>query len=203
MKRLFYCASLITILLSVARPVSAGNSDTFSADMITRTQGQTIEAKFYAAPQKSRMEAGESIVISRVDRGVAYILMPSQNMYMEQPIDPKMMAQTSKDTGGEIERKSVGTELVNGQKAEKFLITYTEKGDQQTLYQWSGSHGEILKAAATDGSWTVEYRNIQNGLQPESLFEVPAGYQKMEMPQMPDMNSLKQMMDEQESGDGN
>ena len=41
-----------------------------------------------------------------------------------------------------------------------------------------------VKTAAADGSWTVEYKNIDRGSQADSLFEVPAGFQKTAMPGM-------------------
>ena len=41
------------------------------------------------------------------------------------------------------------------------------------------------KTAAVDGSFTQEYKNIKIGGQPDSLFEVPAGYKKMTMPGVP------------------
>jgi hypothetical protein len=37
-----------------------------------------------------------------------------------------------------------------------------------------------------------ELRNIQEGSQPSSLFEVPAGYKKFEMPNMGNMGSMMQ-----------
>jgi hypothetical protein len=35
-----------------------------------------------------------------------------------------------------------------------------------------------------DGQWTVDYKNINFGAQDPSLFEVPEGCQKMQMPMM-------------------
>jgi hypothetical protein len=35
---------------------------------------------------------------------------------------------------------------------------------------------------AVDGSWSVEYKNVSLGPQPDSLFEVPEGFQKATMP---------------------
>ena len=46
-----------------------------------------------------------------------------------------------------------------------------------------------VKTAALDNSWEMEFKNIRTGSQPESLFEVPAGYKKLStgMPSMQDI----------------
>jgi hypothetical protein len=40
----------------------------------------------------------------------------------------------------------------------------------------------VVKKQDENGTWTVEFENIHLGPQDPSLFEIPAGYQKMEMP---------------------
>ena len=47
-----------------------------------------------------------------------------------------------------------------------------------------------VKTAAVDGSWSQELKNIKMGSQSDSLFELPAGYQKMQMPQLPMMQGM-------------
>jgi outer membrane lipoprotein-sorting protein len=42
----------------------------------------------------------------------------------------------------------------------------------------------------SSGSMSMEYKNIQEKKIPDSLFNVPAGYQKMSMPSMPKMPGI-------------
>ena len=54
------------------------------------------------------------------------------------------------------------------------------------MYQWIATDINFpVKTASVDGSWTTEYKNIKMGGQPDDLFEVPDGYQKSTMPNMP------------------
>ena len=101
----------------------------FSADMVSRAGNETFTAKIYVADKKARTESPESIIITRMDKNLAYMVMPSEKMYMEHPIDPSMLPKASKSFEGETERQSLGKETVNGQSTEKFKVTYTEKAN--------------------------------------------------------------------------
>ena len=79
----------------------------------------------------------------------------------------------------------MGSETVDGRPAQKFKITYTQNGRQESVYQWVGDSEIPLKIQALDGSWSVEYKTLSMAPQSDSLFEVPDGYQKFTMPVMP------------------
>ena len=160
-------------------PARAEETASFSADMVSTMDGQTVRAKLYTTGQKTRMEMQENIVITRLDRNVSWVVMPAQGMYMEQPINPRQMAHTSKEFPGETERVSMGTETVDGNPAEKFKVTYTESGASQSVYQWIRDGRFPIKVQAVDGSWSMEFKDMRIGAQPDSLFEVPAGFQKL------------------------
>ena len=109
--------------------------------------------------------------------------MPAQKMYMEIPFNLKNQPLVEEKLQGEIERKQVGTETVNGHPTKKYLITYKSVKKTDQLYQWWATDINFpVKSSAVDGSWTQEYRNIKMGSQPNSLFEVPSGYNKFDMP---------------------
>jgi hypothetical protein len=59
-----------------------------------------------------------------------------------------------------------------------------------------------VKMAAVDGSWTMEYKNINMGTQPDSLFELPSGYKKMTMPSMPGMPKMPKIPGKAGPGQG-
>ena len=184
---LFLIVSFMTGLCVVQAAEMPGQAD-FSADMSMKYDGQFMQGRLYVSNGKSRMENPASIIIARPDLRVSWILMPQQNMYMEQPIDPRRAPKTSREMPGETERTLIGTESVDGKQAKKFKITYLENGIQAQAYQWLTDDVPIpVKMEALDGSWSTEYRNVHVGAQPDVIFEVPPDYQKMTMPNVADM----------------
>ncbi len=162
----------------------------FSADTVmTYEGGEKITGKIYYKPDMFRMDMKsmeDMTVITRIDKKVVWNIMPSEKMYMEMPLDLGKKPKVEEKFEGEIERKEVGRETVDGHPAIKYLITYKAGNRQDQVYQWFATDIDFpVKTAAVDGSWTQEFRNIRMGSQQQSLFEVPAGYQKMQMPHMP------------------
>ena len=189
--RLFLiCAAWATAFLGSA--AAAAPARQFSADMVMQGSQGALQAKLYVGDQKTRMEMPQAVTILRLDRNMSYILMPDQRMYMENPLDMSLVAQTSANMPGETERKPLGKESVNGVSADKFQVTYNEPGKApQSMYQWMGPNDIPVKRASLDGSWSVEYRNIQVGPQPNALFEPPADYEKFAMPSMADFQNMR------------
>jgi hypothetical protein len=170
--------------------VNKGLPADFSADMINKTKAGVTKGKIFMSKDKTRMETQESISITRMDKKIVWILMPKDKMYMEQAFDPAKATANSEKVNGEIERKLIGQELIDGRKADKYQVTYTQNRKKDTMLQWIASGIAMpVKMAAVDNSWTMEYKNIKTGKQPDSLFEVPAGYEKFSarMPSMKDM----------------
>lgn len=165
----------------------------FSADMVNTSKGGVFKGKIFMAKDKSRMETDDAVTITRLDKKVVWILMPKDKMYMEQPFDPAQAAATKASTGkmdNEIERKLLGKEKIDGRMAEKFQVVYQQDGKKESVYQWIVPDIKIpVKLAAADNSWTMEYKNIKTSKQPDSLFEVPAGYEKFAMPK-PSMKDM-------------
>lgn len=162
----------------------------FSADSVTtQKSGEKMTGKVYFKPDRFRMDMKvheDMVVITRVDKKVAWNIMPKEKMYMEMPFDLKNKPKVEEKFEGEIERKQVGAETIDGHPTKKYLITYKIGNKTDQVYQWMATDINFpVKTAAIDGSWSQEFRNIKMGPQPNSLFEVPAGYQKMQMPAMP------------------
>ena len=184
--RVSFCFAVMLVFSLVASAFAVD----FSADVVTTQGGKTINAKVFVSGEKSRMEAPESISISRVDKKVVWILMPGQKMYMEQPFDTKKMMTAPEKVEGELDRALLGKDTVDGKTADKYKVTYEIEGIKNEMFQWVESGSNLpLKSAALDGSWSVEYRNINTGPQPDSLFEVPSDYKKFSM-DMPDIGNM-------------
>jgi hypothetical protein len=184
--KLISLATGICILLSATLALAKD----FSADMINKTKAGISQGKIFVSKDKTRMETPESISITRMDKKVVWILMPKEKKYMEQAFDPAKAAATSEKVNGEIERKLLGQEVIDGRKTDKYQVTYTQNRKKETMLQWIASGLAMpVKMAAVDNSWTMEYKNIKTGKQADSLFEVPAGYEKFSVA----MPSIKNM----------
>jgi hypothetical protein len=180
---------LLFVLLSSCPALAAE----FSADTITTFKGgEKTTGKIYYKPDRFRMEMKvheDMIVITRIDKKVMWNIMPEEKIYMEMPFDMKNKPRVEENFEGEIERKEVGRETIDGHPTIKYLITYQSDNKKEQVYQWWATDIKFpVKTSAVDGSWIQEFKNVKMGSQPSSLFEVPSGYQKMQIPQMPGMN---------------
>jgi hypothetical protein len=188
----------LAFLLAVA---SLQAQTEFSADMIdTGRPGTPTQAKLYFAKDKLRIEPQEhnaaamGVAIVNFSTQSSIVLILQQHMYLEMP------AQMGENRGmfsffksGDAENAcpdwlnlaankggtchKVGSETVNGRSTVKYEGT-NSKGDRGAV--WLDSRLRFpVKWEDKNGSG--EMRNIQEGSQPASLFEVPAGFTKMDM----------------------
>jgi hypothetical protein len=174
----------------------------FSAEIVDTQKGDSANAKIYFAKDKMRVEPtqqnprGGGAFIVNMSTQTSTVIMDQQHMYMELP--QQMAAQRnpyaytffrtgdveaacsdwaaqSRNNGGKCTK--IGSDTVNGRSTIKYEAT-NANGDSSFFWidpklrfpikwQGKGSSGEL--------------RNIQEGSQPASLFEVPAGYTKMDM----------------------
>ena len=175
MRRLILFLGFVSVSALLA---SAGFGFDLSSDMVMTAQGQAHKSKIYMKEQKVRIEtegqAGYNIV--RADKNLMWVVMTGQKSYMEMKYDPSKAPKTQEKLRGEVSRKLIGHEKVDGHPTEKYDVTYTESGKTERMYQWIATDIKFpVKMASIDGSWTMEYRNINMGLQPDSLFESPGG----------------------------
>jgi outer membrane lipoprotein-sorting protein len=171
-------------------------AEDFNADMVSSSSDGAFTGKLYVSGDKSRMEMPEAISISRMDKKVVWVLMPSENMYMEQPLDMRTAASTRDSIDGEIERKAQGNEIVNGRNTTKYRVIFENNGRRESIFQWIDESVHVpVKTSAVDGSWSSEFRNIRTGPQNPELFMIPKGYTKMSLG-MPDMKSIMAAMGE-------
>lgn len=167
-------------LFAVSNPVLASG---FSADLIMVSGKEKMEGKVLVGKEKMRFEMAEMISITRLDRRVVWVLIPSEKMYMEQRLGKDSVVPSKEPMPGELERVHLGTETINGKAADKYRITVNTNGQKDSFYQWTAKDsGFPVKLAAIDGSWWQEYRNIVIGEPASGLFELPSGYKKLEMP---------------------
>ena len=188
--KLSLCSVLFLVLALVLLHAPAFAED-FSADMVSRSPQGSMTAKMYVSGNKSRIESAGTITITRLDKKVAWILMPNEKVYMEQPLDPRSAASMQEKVDGEVERKEEGKETVNGMMTTKYRVTVASQGRRESMFQWVDEDMNFpVKTAAIDGSWSTEFKNIRRASQDLRLFEVPPGYSKMSFGGAPDIGAL-------------
>jgi outer membrane lipoprotein-sorting protein len=194
----FFHIAFLLVALS-ALPLLAQVPSSFSADMkFASPKGMSGTGKLYFAGQKVRMEMNMqghgSIMISDQSRKIAYMVMPQQKMYMEMSTDrpgaqrgPDWQAYDAANpckTVPDMSCQKIGTEIVDGRLCNKWKFTGTGKNAGSTRTVWIDEKTGIpIKTQMSDGT-TMELSNIKEGPQSASLFELPAGYQKMDMGNM-------------------
>jgi hypothetical protein len=168
----------------------------FSADLINTTQLGSSQGKIFVRQGKVRLEFPETITVTRMDKKVVWVLIPAQKIYMEQPFDPSNLIVTTKKMDNEVSREVVGVEVIDGKMATKYKVVYKDAlGKDEVILIWVAEGLDIpLKTAAEDSSWVMEYRNIKTTSPDDSLFEIPADYQKISM-QLPPMGDIHNNID--------
>lgn len=189
MKKNILIVSIATVLFSVT--LSIAQPREFSALIVTTSARMTQSMKMYVKEKKFRMEpqGQPRYNILREDKQVMWMVMVDEKKYMEMPMKPfkpHEKPQIEKKIGGEISRVEVGSEVINGHPTKKYEVTYKSGDRTDKMYQWLATDLNFsIKTAAIDGSWSTEFKEIKTGSQPDSLFEPPAGYQKVTMPSFP------------------
>jgi hypothetical protein len=96
---------------------------------------------------------------------------------------PSFMLRQELPTGEKMTRSLVGQETVNGRETEKWKIEMT-RPDGQTVstFEWYDPELEMAIKQEFPGGMVSELTNIRVGPQPDQLFGIPAGYERMSMP---------------------
>jgi len=153
----------------------------FSADLAFISKETREKGKIAVTDEKVMVKIGEIITIARIDKNVMWVVMPKGKTYIGMPLQLQNIFIGTENIPGELDRKAAGTEIVDGQNTNKYRITYQKDGLANTALLWMLPGVNIpVKKAAEDGSWVIKYTRILVGEQPDELFEVPAGYQKLD-----------------------
>jgi outer membrane lipoprotein-sorting protein len=182
----------------------------FSAEIVQDSEhGPKTPTKMYFAKDKVRFDAqsqsksGGTVILSLIDQKYV-VVMPQQHMYMEMPTQSMEQRgmytffrtgdvenacsdwlKMARNTGGTCHK--VGNETVNGRNTVKYEGT-NSNGESSAV--WLDPKLRFpVKWQTAKGSGGLN--NIQEGPQPASLFEVPAGYTKMDMGAMMQQHTQK------------
>lgn len=187
-----YSKHAIAGMIGLVFMVGSALATDFQADMIQKTQGMEITGKIYVKGKKSRVDMNmmgqQTQTISRLDKNTVWIVQPNQGFYMEMPVNPGSpeLIRDDAELKKYASKKKVGTETMNGHACDKYEIVYHDPnlGKMTTWVSKKLNFPVKVIQKGPQGESTVEYRNIQTGNVKDSLFELPPGLQKMEMPAM-------------------
>ncbi|MDR3589991.1 MAG: DUF4412 domain-containing protein [Negativicutes bacterium] len=182
LKRVRVAGATAALLFCLVFFGAVAAAEGFSADVVSYYGKETMQGRIFVAKDKMRFESAGTISITRLDKQVVWLLMPSEKMYMEQAIRLQNLVPTSEPLPGELERTLIGSETVNGYPANKYRIAIRLDHQKQSYLEWLAvDSGWPLRMAAEDGRWIQEYRNLKSGDPDVRLFEIPAGYQRFGM----------------------
>lgn len=182
----------------------------YSADSTMQNEEGTIQQHVYATPTKERKEmltgAGDGgIQIFRYDTKVMWILMPSENMYMEYAMGQKAQGQGSDTSQWTYEDTVMGEETLNGVRVTKYkTIATSTDGKKYGGFSWRTREGInvkqdlLYKEGNEKKRMLTELSNLKIGRQDPKLFEIPEGFQKFDMAGM--MGGMGGMMGRQGMG---
>ncbi len=168
----------------------AADMPEYSADIETTSPKGTYTSRVYFKNGNKRMEMNmrgkESVSITRPDKKLVWMLMPSDKVYIELPFDIKTKDLTAKinDPDLKAEKEFLGNETVEGHSAKKYrLISLRENKKEKSGYIWEATdlNNFIIKYQDKSKQHTMVWKNIRTGSISDSLFEVPSGYKKMDM----------------------
>lgn len=194
--RPFLCAIVTTMILGAAALAQAPAQ--FSADMTVHTmRGEDLKGKLFFGDKKMRtdmdMRRGSVSTITDLDAKKAYTLLHEQKMYMEHDLNRPMGPMGRGPRMPDIKEynasnpcanqegvtcKKTTTESVNGRTCDVWEF-YKDGAKEQTTWIDQKLHIPV-KTVHADGT-SFELMNIKEGTQPASEFEIPSGYQKMDM----------------------
>jgi Domain of unknown function (DUF4412) len=190
------------LLLAAALPAVADLPEAkveYAADSSMETAQGAMQGRVFHARGKERREmnaSGERMVtISRQDKKVMWMLMPEQKAYMEMALGSS--TDQGDISGWAFEQTVVGPEDLDGLKTTKSKVTAKgPRGEKMGGFWWTTADGVTVKMdmlALEKGSKMrikMELKNLKVGKQDPALFEIPAGYSKMQMPGMGGMPGM-------------
>jgi hypothetical protein len=191
--------NVVSILVLSLFAVAAFGADpsafkNYSADMETMSSQGTFTSKIFFKDGKMRMESAtpgrKSMNIIRPDKKVIWMLMLDSKTYMEIPLDLNTQDIQTKlrDPNIKTDKEFIANEAVDKHPTKKYHLTITTNGKKEKSgYIWEATDlsNFTVKYQSEDKKITTVWKNIKMGGVVDSVFELPAGYKKMDMPAMP------------------
>ena len=165
----------------------------FSADLKIKQPDQDYEFKYYAQDSLYRLEklTGEDRILIIADRelDITWALNPEEKAYIELKgtdaafFNPVRAWEAIRENQNE---EKVGTETILGYLCEKYTYTYPEQEEPSVEGWYSAKLNQFIRQivyyGGGQGDGLLEMTNIIEAPQDDSLFKVPADYQREKSP---------------------
>lgn len=161
----------------------------FSADQVFKVGARTMTGTVYATSTamriESQMDGRQTISIVRTDQKVVWSLLPDRKAYIELSLDSlnQAAALAQPPSAQNLPHTNIGSEQVGTHLCDKSKVQSTSNGRTSVFVEWAARDlgGFVVKRADENGKWSIEYQNVQFKDQDQSLFEIPVGYQKLDI----------------------
>jgi outer membrane lipoprotein-sorting protein len=174
---------ILWLLPALTAPLNVWGAE-FSAKMVLTQQGQNMPGKIYVKDKKMRQEflddRGHTITIVRRDKNRVWVIMPSENTYVDMPLGLHLPGQFLQIPPEAVSKRQVGTEEMGGYQVERVEVTLRggPQGITSQTFWVAPKLGLPIKTVSADRQYAIEYRDIKENKLEDRLFEVPPGCQK-------------------------
>lgn len=142
----------------------------------------TVMVRYASDRDRLRVDGpyGRFYAIVDIDAERMLIVMPGQRIYATQPADRAIMAMFK---AGNTAFRRIGAETVAGLRCTVYDAALNDRTGQVCLTD----DGVLLRASIEDPDRHPELEAVRVTYtrQPERLFEIPPGFQKLDMPNLP------------------
>jgi hypothetical protein len=176
MKRCLVVSGIIFLFAIVM--FSYASAADLTADMITKDGKITSKGRVYVNGSKMRADKGNTPIynIVRGDKGVLWQVNGAENTYVEAKITPALNLWTTEKIPGEVNRKEIGSEKIDGYSVKKYEVSVKQGKNTSTYHQWIATDLRFpVKVANLNGKWSIEYKNIKKGTPADAMFNLPKG----------------------------
>jgi outer membrane lipoprotein-sorting protein len=153
--------------------------------IITNPEGFTLTNTIWFENNKMRSEMateGQTIItLTNFTTRTVYIYYPDQNMAMRADYEPTETALDETDGIEQYNPEILGTEMLDGKEC--LVIRYNIEGATTKMWIWK-EYGFAIRIEVNDqnGLTTIQYKNISFSDIDDSLFELPAGVEILDIP---------------------
>ncbi len=176
---------LIALCTALAITTSPAHGIQFVADQITISDGHTHRGSLYHRDEMWRIEHNDpgsiEVTIVRRDKGIMWLLLGRTKQFATLPFDGSAGVTLERSLTHEIDRETIGTEVLDGHPTTLFQVTVREGEKSLVYYQWWAEDLRLpLRIARKDGAWIVEYKNVKLRSLSPRLFDLPLNYRPIE-----------------------
>jgi hypothetical protein len=198
-------AMFAALLLSIIYvPVQAAE---FTADWINMIGGETNNGKIYVKDDVVCIEVLKGpelgIIVTDQKKRSSIVMLPDQKIYMEVPKNLSIL-EPDNDLITGAEKKSMGTEMLNGRSCDKYQYVKTGT-DTVIVTQWIAKDLQypVKIVYHGEGGNTAEVKNIQEGPVDAAMFQVRPGYTKKEVGKVGKLTKEKTGKKDEKTSAGN